>query len=187
MYEEQSLGIYNYSNPDATTSSPDEKSSSTSPSLLHQPRSSQSRAFISLQLRSQLSHDLWWLVLATLLITCIEVSHFESDPVTYSVFNIIFEVVSAYGCVGISTGLPGKNYSFSGAWHTASKVILCAVMLRGRHRGLPVGLDRAVRLGGFGEGEAGDVGDRGVGEEDAARGGTAGGQGRNVEGKKMDV
>ena len=25
-------------------------------------------------------------------------------------------------------------------------MILCAVMLRGRHRGLPVALDRAVRL-----------------------------------------
>jgi Trk-type K+ transport system membrane component len=62
------------------------------------------------------------------------------------VFNIIFEVVSGYGCVGISTGLPNEAYSFSGGWHKASKLILCAVMLRGRHRGLPVALDRAVRL-----------------------------------------
>ncbi|PQE19086.1 cation transporter protein [Rutstroemia sp. NJR-2017a BBW] len=145
VYEEQSLGIYPSHHPESDSPSSDSKQ----PPSLHP---SQSRAFISLQLRSQLSHDLWWLVLATLLITCIEVSHFEADPVTYSVFNIIFEVVSAYGCVGISTGLPGKNYSFSGGWHTASKLVLCAVMLRGRHRGLPVGLDRAVRLGGLGEG-----------------------------------
>ncbi|TVY91016.1 High-affinity potassium transport protein, partial [Lachnellula willkommii] len=94
--------------------------------------------FIRLQLRSQLSHDLWWLVLALLFITCIEVSNFERDPVTYSVFNIAFEVVSAYGCVGISPGLPDQAYSFSGGWHKASKLILCAVMIRGRHRGLPV-------------------------------------------------
>ncbi|KAM3078285.1 hypothetical protein ACMFMG_002421 [Clarireedia jacksonii] len=163
VYEEQSLGIYTSSTPEAeaATPSPFEKRPATAASLLHQSRSSQSRAFISLQLRSQLSHDLWWLVLATLLITCIEVGHFESDPVTYSVFNIIFDVVSAYGCVGISTGLPGKNYSFSGGWHTASKIVLCAVMLRGRHRGLPVALDRAVRLGGLGENEAGVLGDFG--------------------------
>ncbi|TVY39003.1 High-affinity potassium transport protein [Lachnellula subtilissima] len=114
--------------------------------------------FIRLQLRSQLSHDLWWLVLALLFITCIEVSHFERDPVTYSVFNIAFEVVSAYGCVGISPGLPTQAYSFSGGWHKASKLILCAVMIRGRHRGLPVALDRAVRLPG---GEGGE-GERGV-------------------------
>jgi len=39
-----------------------------------------------------------------------------------------------------------KSSGFSGGWHKASKLILCAVMLRGRHRGLPVALDRAVRL-----------------------------------------
>ena len=30
--------------------------------------------------------------------------------------------------------------------HTLSKLIVCLVMLRGRHRGLPVALDRAVLL-----------------------------------------
>jgi len=54
---------------------------------------------------------MWWLVLAILLISCIEVSNFDRDPVTYSVFNITFEVVSGYGCVGISTGLPNEAYS----------------------------------------------------------------------------
>jgi Trk-type K+ transport system membrane component len=102
--------------------------------------------FIRQQVRGQLAHDLWWLVLAILFISCIEVSNFDRDPVTYSVFNVAFEVVSGYGCVGISTGLPNQAYSFSGGWHKASKLILCAVMLRGRHRGLPVALDRAVRL-----------------------------------------
>ncbi len=38
------------------------------------------------------------------------------------------------------------NSSFSGAFHTLSKLIICAVMLRGRQRGLPVALDRAVML-----------------------------------------
>jgi Trk-type K+ transport system membrane component len=104
--------------------------------------------FIREQIRGQLTHDLWLLVLAVLFISCIEVGNFDRDPVTYSVFNIIFEVVTAYGCVGISTGLPNEAYSFSGGWHKASKLILCVVMLRGRHRGLPVALDRAVRLPG---------------------------------------
>jgi Cation transport protein len=37
-------------------------------------------------------------------------------------------------------------YSFCGAWHTGSKLVLIAVMLRGRHRGLPVAIDKAVLL-----------------------------------------
>lgn len=102
--------------------------------------------FVRQQLRGQLGHDLWWLAIAVLLITCIETGQFERDPVTFSTFNIIFEVISAYGTVGISMGLPWSSVSFCGAWHTASKLILCAVMLRGRHRGLPVAIDKAVLL-----------------------------------------
>ncbi|KAI3542908.1 cation transporter [Colletotrichum abscissum] len=105
-------------------------------------------SFISHQIRGQLAHDLWWLVLAVLIITIIETSKFIQDPVTFSVFNIIFEVVSAYGTVGISVGIPADAYSFCGAWHVGSKLVLCLVMLRGRHRGLPVALDHAVRLPG---------------------------------------
>jgi len=67
--------------------------------------------FVREQVRGQLAHDIWWLVLAILFISCIEVANFERDPVTYSVFNIVFEVVSGYGCVGISTGLPDQAYS----------------------------------------------------------------------------
>ncbi|KAI0190800.1 TrkH-domain-containing protein [Astrocystis sublimbata] len=105
-------------------------------------------SFIGHQIRGQLSHDLWWLVVAVLLIMIIETRHFLEDPVTYSVFNVLFEVVSAYGCVGISIGSPKEAYSFSGGLYPGSKLVLCAVMLRGRHRGLPVALDRAVRLPG---------------------------------------
>ena len=104
--------------------------------------------FVRQQVHGQLAHDLWWLVLAALVITMIETSHFNKDPVVFSIFNVIFEVVSAYGTVGISVGLPNAAYSFCGAWHTASKLVLCLVMLRGRHRGLPVALDHAVRLPG---------------------------------------
>ena len=39
-----------------------------------------------------------------------------------------------------------ENYSLSGEFHVLSKLIVCAVMLRGRHRGLPDALDRAVLL-----------------------------------------
>ncbi|RSL74756.1 hypothetical protein CEP53_000052 [Fusarium sp. AF-6] len=91
-------------------------------------------------------HDAWALMIAVLVITTIESGQFRRDPVHYSIFNVMFEVVSAYGCVGISVGLPDENCSFSGGWHAASKVILCAIMLRGRHRGLPMKIDPVVLL-----------------------------------------
>jgi Trk-type K+ transport system membrane component len=105
-------------------------------------------SLISQQVRGQLSHDLWWIALALFLITLIETHHSLTDPVTYSVFTILFEIVSGYTTIGISIGLPDQAYSFSGGMYTGSKVIMILVMLRGRHRGLPVALDRAVRLPG---------------------------------------
>jgi len=165
VYEERSLGIY--ADDPAVDSPP---APSDPPSLLTglkrrftkarlpgapQPLNSEPRGyFVRQQLRGQLAHDLWWIVLAVLFITITETAQFEADPVDYSVFNVVFEVISAYGCVGISVGLPGKDYSFSGGWHVLSKLILCAVMIRGRHRGLPVAIDRAVLLPGEGLGAA---------------------------------
>lgn len=123
------------------------KSSSTAPNEPVGDAPDGSRSFfVRQQIRSQLSHDTWWISLAILFIAIAEASSFEADPVNFSTFNIIFEVVSAYGCVGISVGVPNQNYSFSGAWNVISKLILIAVMLRGRHRGLPVAIDKAVML-----------------------------------------
>ncbi|KIW08770.1 uncharacterized protein PV09_00708 [Verruconis gallopava] len=102
--------------------------------------------FLQQQLRAQLAHDLWWLALAVFFIMVVEGSQFQEDPGVFSVFNVLFEVVSGYGTVGISVGLPNQAYSFCGSWHALSKLILCAVMLRGRHRGLPVAIDKAVLL-----------------------------------------
>lgn len=104
--------------------------------------------FVRQQLRAQLAHDLWSVVLAVFLIMIIEGQKFKAQPAVFSVFNVVFETVSAYGCVGISVGFPGTDYSFSGSWHVLSKLILCAVMIRGRHRGLPVAIDKAVLLPG---------------------------------------
>ena len=153
VYEERSLGIYaddvprDMDGPRLGTLASQLKRTFTKSISGPFPGGSQNaNIFVRQQIRGQLAHDLWWLVIAILLISCIEVGNFDRDPLTYSVFNITFEVVSAYGCVGISPGLPNEAYSFSGGFHVASKLIMCAVMLRGRHRGLPVALDRAVRL-----------------------------------------
>lgn len=105
-------------------------------------------SFVGQQIKGQLAHDLWWLVLAVFLIFIIETDHFLSDPTNYSLFSILFEATSAYACLGFSMGLPNVSYSLAGGLHTGSKVVLCLAMMRGRHRGLPVAIDRAVRLPG---------------------------------------
>jgi len=58
----------------------------------------------------------------------------------------VFELVSAYGNIGLSIGVPNANYSTCGAFHPLSKLIVCLVMIRGRQRGLPVAIDRAIML-----------------------------------------
>ncbi|KAH7020895.1 cation transport protein-domain-containing protein [Microdochium trichocladiopsis] len=103
-------------------------------------------SLVSQQVRGQLSHDVWWVALALFLVTLIETAHTLEDPVTFSVFNILFEIVSGYTNIGISIGLPDQAYSMTGGMYTGSKIIMILVMLRGRHRGLPVALDRAVKL-----------------------------------------
>lgn len=149
VYEERSLGIY-------SDDESYEKATGGKSTLIGNLKRrmtnggiKESRSyFVRQQLRGQLAHDLWWIVVAVLSITIVETGQFDRDPVSYSVFNVMFEVISAYGCVGISVGLPNVAYSFCGGWHVLSKLILCAVMIRGRHRGLPVAIDRAVLLPG---------------------------------------
>ncbi|KAJ5684619.1 Low-affinity potassium transport protein [Penicillium maclennaniae] len=142
VYEERSLGIY----ADDPTVTEDRETSSSNSSLAPRSPSPGRMYFIRHQLRAQIAYDLWWIALAVLVICIVEAGNFTRDPVTYSAFNIIFETVSAYGSVGISTGLPTELYSFSGGWHTLSKLVLCAVMIRGRHRALPVAIDKAIML-----------------------------------------
>lgn len=50
------------------------------------------------------------------------------------------------GNVGLSLGHPTVMTSLSGMFGTFGKLVICAVMIRGRHRGLPYTLDRAIML-----------------------------------------
>lgn len=113
-------------------------------------------AALGRQIRAQVLHDALFLPLATLLIAFLErpvaaatdaaggssIFHagalFQKDAPGVSLFDVAFEVVSAYGCVGMSVGSfsgPASLCSDFGAW---SKLVLVGVMLKGRHRGLGV-------------------------------------------------
>ncbi|KAL4881713.1 putative cation transporter [Aspergillus karnatakaensis] len=126
IYEEKALGVY------APEPETDE---------------SNGKGYLLTHMRNQLSFDLWYIFLG---IFCICVAESErimnpSEP-GFSVFAIFFEAVSAYGNVGLSLGYPGVSTSFSAQFSIFSKLVVCALMVRGRHRGLPSQLDRAILL-----------------------------------------
>jgi potassium uptake Trk family protein len=97
------------------------------------------------QARKLLFKDFTWIYLAMVFVCFVEEDAISNDP-DFAVFKVIFEIVSAYGTVGLSLGYPNKPYSFSGVLQPASKWCLVCVMLLGRHRGLPDNIDRAVQI-----------------------------------------
>jgi Trk-type K+ transport system membrane component len=129
VYEEKSLGIYGGSSDDDTSLDPN------------------STSYLGSHLRRQLSFDLWYVFLGLFLICCIEGRRLQdTKDYAFNIFTVLFEIISAYGTVGLSLGYPGINASFSAELRTLSKLIIIAMMLRGRHRGLPYALDRAILL-----------------------------------------
>nr|AER42622.1 high-affinity potassium uptake transporter [Hordeum brevisubulatum] len=81
------------------------------------------------------------------IVACItERRRLRNDPLNFSTLNMIFEVISAYGNAGLSTGYScsrlhqlhpeiicqDKPYSFSGWWSDGGKFLLILVMLYGR-------------------------------------------------------
>ncbi|CAG7979060.1 unnamed protein product [Penicillium nalgiovense] len=127
VYEEKSLGIYD-------TAEDDDDEETNAPT------------YIGAHLRRQLSFDLWYVFLGLFIITIAEGSKLQQNDNAFQVFNVLFEVVSAYGTVGLSFGYPTANTSFSGQFNVISKLVIIAMQVRGRHRGLPYALDRAVLL-----------------------------------------
>ncbi|GJP80982.1 hypothetical protein CLOP_g11171 [Closterium sp. NIES-67] len=99
-------------------------------------------------------HDTALIFFAIFLVCIMESPMITSDPANFSIFNIIFEIMSGYGNVGFSLGYtcpedapPGcvsPPYSFSGVWRTEAKFVMVLVMLLARHRGLPDNIDAAI-------------------------------------------
>ncbi|KAI4676954.1 uncharacterized protein J4E84_009254 [Alternaria hordeiaustralica] len=105
------------------------------------------KTYLISHMRNQLSFDLWYIFLGVFMICIAESDRIMSqEDYAFNVFAIFFEVVSAYGNVGLSLGHPSNLTSLSGHFNTFGKVVICFMMLRGRHRGLPYALDRAINL-----------------------------------------
>ncbi|KAK5936819.1 hypothetical protein PMZ80_010938 [Knufia obscura] len=154
IYEERSIGQDDESKSQAALNDQDKREKADSNLRQH--------------LQRQLAYDLWWIVGCVWLVSIIERDKLAPSPpaaltvqeprslpsphpaFSNGLFAILFETMSAYGTVGLSLSVPYDDYSFSGAWQSASKLILMMVMLRGRHRILPMAIDRAVLLPGQG-------------------------------------
>ncbi|PYH96087.1 ankyrin repeat-containing protein [Aspergillus ellipticus CBS 707.79] len=126
VYEERSLGIYN-----------DEYD-----------KSHQSDSSLTAHIQRQLGFDLWYVMLGFFLVAVAEGKRLQDNrnDLAFSLFPILFEIVSAYGTVGLSMGYPGTETSLCREFGGVSKVIVVAMQVRGRHRGLPHALDHAILL-----------------------------------------
>ncbi|EIW72701.1 hypothetical protein TREMEDRAFT_11924, partial [Tremella mesenterica DSM 1558] len=139
VYEERALGVYHASDPELT--SEDEPA-------FQGARGEVFSKYLKWHMRRQLAFDIWPLALAVFLVLIVERGKLldpERQP-WFSIFRVIFECTSAYSTIGLSLGTPNNNYSFSGELSTLSKLIMIVLLLRGRHRGLPVAIDRAILL-----------------------------------------
>ncbi|PSR76230.1 cation transport protein-domain-containing protein [Coniella lustricola] len=126
VYEEKSLGIYQGV----------EDSDEAEPAG--------SLSYVGAHLRRQLSFDLWYIFIGFFILSITEGTRIQNND--FSMFAILFEIVSAYGTVGLSLGYSGVNASLSSQFSVIGKLVIIAMQIRGRHRGLPYGLDRAVLL-----------------------------------------
>ncbi|CAG8019797.1 unnamed protein product, partial [Penicillium salamii] len=128
VYEEKTLGIYGTND---------------------EINESDGRSYIINHIQNQLSFDLWYIFLGCFCICIAEAGKIADTSIpAFSVFSVLFEVVSAYGNVGLSLGYPTVSTSLSGEFTVFSKLVVCVMMVRGRHRGLPYKLDRAIVLPG---------------------------------------
>ncbi|GAA6063846.1 hypothetical protein JCM10212_003593 [Sporobolomyces blumeae] len=136
VYEEKSMGVYD----DDLDDDVDEREAEFA-------KTRSATQYIGFHARRQLAFDVWYMALGVWLIAIIERGRIRSgDWPDITLWTIIFECVSGYGTVGLSLGNSKNNASLAGVLSTLSKLVLCALMVRGRHRGLPIAIDRAVLL-----------------------------------------
>lgn len=92
--------------------------------------------------------DLPWLLLAVIAILIAEGTALRTtpNPRYLSFLGIVFEVMSAYGTVGLSFGYPGTVMALSAQFGVFSRLVIMAVALAGRHRGIPAAVDASVFL-----------------------------------------
>ncbi|KAL6930778.1 uncharacterized protein HGUI_03358 [Hanseniaspora guilliermondii] len=161
VYEEQSLGIFHDSREikkklkrQFTKRSLGSKDESIQEPLVEDQENpddnqieNHASSYIGTHLRRQLSFDLWFLFLGLFIICICESKRIQDvNDIHFAIWTVLFEIVSAYGTVGLSLGYPNTDTSFCAQFTKLSKFIVVLLLLRGKHRGLPNSLDRAIML-----------------------------------------
>ena len=99
------------------------------------------------QARNLVARDFSMLFLAFVAICITESTKIEQDTTkALNNWSILFELISAFGTVGLTLGYPGVTSSLSTIFSPFSKFIVMGLMIAGRHRGLPSSIDPAVYL-----------------------------------------
>jgi len=78
--------------------------------------------------------------LAIIILAFVEDKMTRENPVV-DFIDVVFEIISAYGNVGLSMGFPGSMASLCGNMSTFGKLVLIFVMMVGKLRGLPTHSD----------------------------------------------
>ncbi|KAA8650474.1 low affinity potassium transporter [Aspergillus tanneri] len=121
VYEEKSLGIY-HADEDTTTEGGEEENTA-------KPHANRG---LTAHIQRQLGFDLWYVMLGFFLVAVAEGSRLQQhrDDLAFSLFPILFEIVSAYGTVGLSLGYPRTETSLCGEFSIISKLVVVAMQVR---------------------------------------------------------
>ncbi|KAL0238528.1 hypothetical protein GEMRC1_013001 [Eukaryota sp. GEM-RC1] len=98
------------------------------------------RKLISTQQLNTWARDFFWVYASWLTLTIIIYKRLDG----WFLFNLLYEVSSSYGNIGLSMGYPSTESSFASETGTSGKFVFCLLMLAGRHRGLPSVLDQSA-------------------------------------------
>jgi Trk-type K+ transport system membrane component len=101
--------------------------------------------FVMTQIQRQLTKEICWLIVGIFCVCVMEAQSIMS-PSPVNIASVIYECVSAFGCVGGSLGGMTPGTSQSADYQPTSKLVIILLMYRGRHRSLPAKIDRAVLL-----------------------------------------
>ncbi|CAE6540859.1 unnamed protein product [Rhizoctonia solani] len=135
VYEDSGVVIY------------EEEPDDEEPTILPEGRGAAFTDYLGWHIKHQLAQDLFWLLAALTTLCAFERNRILSQETAYfNIFSLFFEIVSAFANVGFSLGVSSQPFSLSGEMRTIPKLVIIGLMIRGRHRGLPMAIDRSVQL-----------------------------------------
>ena len=95
-------------------------------------------------IKKNILNHTFFIFLSVAICSCIESDYIRANPEVNNVFFIFFEIISAYGNVGVSMGVPNEAYNLCGKFQTTSKLIVIFMMLLGKFRGIPKLYDEVI-------------------------------------------